>query len=77
MGGRCGAEHLAARCLIKARLNAAPAEGLQDACRPEGSDVSRILGKIETHPDVALSAEVVDFIGLEVVDEIGHLLGIG
>ena len=77
LGRRRRPEHLAARGLIEAGFNAGAAEDLQDTRRPEGGDVSRVFGEIEAHPDVTLGAEVVDLVGLEVVDEIGQLLRIG
>ena len=77
LGRRRGAEHLAARSLVKAGFDAAPAEGLEEARRPQGGDISRVFGEVEAHADVALGAEMVDLIGPEVVGEIGHLLGIG
>jgi len=70
-------EHLAARGLVKAGFDAAPAEGLEEARRSQRSDVPGVFGEVEAHADVALGAEMVDLIGPEVVDEIGHLLGIG
>ena len=33
-------------------------------------DVGGVLGHVETHPDVALRAEVVDLVGLQAVDEL-------
>lgn len=70
-------EHLAARGLVEFRLDAAPTEGFEEARRSQGRDVSGIFGKVEADADVALGAEMVDLIGLEVIDKISHLLGIG
>jgi len=73
LGGWGVAEHLAARSLVEPGLVPAAADGLEDPGRPQARDVARVLGEVEANADVALGGEVVDLVGLDVVDDLREL----
>ena len=53
------------------------ADRFEDAHRAEADDIARVFGDIEGNAHVRLRTEVVDFFGLELVEEFHHLHGIG
>ena len=57
------AKHFAAGGVVKAGRDAGLADGFEEASGAERGDVSRVFGDIEADADVALRAEVVDFVG--------------
>ncbi len=61
---RRGAEHLARRRLVKARLRiqARVAHRLQQTQRPQADRRGGVLGHVEAHAHVALRAQVVDLV---------------
>ena len=71
------AEHFAGTGLIKAGGNAGFAKGFEEADRSEGGHVSCVLWDIETDADMALSAEMVDFIRTSAINESGKVEGVG
>ena len=73
------AKHLGRRGLVEAAFfhEAGFADGFEDAHRAEADDVARVFRNIEGNAHVRLSAEVVNFVGLELVEEFHHLHGIG
>ena len=70
---RGGAEHLAGGRLVIAGLPSRAAQRLEDAGRPQAGDVPGVFRDVEGHADVALRAQVVDLVGLDVVDEVREL----
>ena len=70
---RGGAEHLAGGGLVVAGRAARAAQRLEDAGRAQAGDVAGVFGDVEGDAHVALRAQVVDFVGLDVVDEVGEL----
>src|SRR5215813_8967336 len=56
------AVHLAARGLVKTGADSCFANGFQNANRSDAGDVGGVFGNIETDPDVALRAEMINFI---------------
>jgi len=71
------AEHFAGTGLIKASGNAGFAKGFEEADGSEGGDISSVFWDIETDADMALSAEMVDFVGPSAIDEAGKVEGVG
>ena len=63
------AEHLAARGLVKTRSDSSFANCLQNTDRSNTSDISRVFGNIETDSDVALRAEMINLVRLQVVEQ--------
>jgi hypothetical protein len=63
--------------LIKASGNAGFAKGFEEADGSEGGDISSVFWDIETDADMALSAEMVDFVGPSAIDEAGKVEGVG
>ena len=52
-------------------------QAFEHAQRAEPGRVARIFRQVETDPDMALGAEMIDLVGLQVVDQVGELPGIG
>ena len=52
------------------------ADGFQQADHAHGHHVHGVFGLIETHPHMALGAQVVDFIRLDIVQHIAQSPGI-
>ena len=53
------------------------ANRLEDADGPDAHDVARVFRDVERHAHVRLRTEIVDFVGLEVIEELHHLHGVG
>ena len=70
------AVELRRRGLIDARVDARRAHRLEQSNRPEPRHVSGVLGRLEAHLDMALRAEVVDLVGLDVTQEIDERRGV-
>src|SRR5271155_3225059 len=64
------AEHLAGRRLIEPALETRQTNGLEQAQRAGGNDIGGILGDLETDFDVALSGEIINFLGADVVEQL-------
>ena len=73
------AEHLGRRRLVEARLLLEPedADGLEDPQRAERVGVRGVLRRLERHRDVALRGEVVDLVGLDLLDHADQVRGVG
>lgn len=69
--------HLAARGLVKARLYPGFTDSLQNTDRAHPGDVRRVFGNVKTHAHMALGAKIVNFVGLQLVEQLGHVDGIG
>jgi hypothetical protein len=69
LGGRRGAEHLRARSLVEAGLDASVADRFEQPDRSHARDVIRVLGNVERHAHVRLGSEVIDLVGLDLVNE--------
>lgn len=61
------AEHLRARGLVELTWDACFTQGLQDAHGPDGGDIGCVFGDIEADANVALGAEMKDFVGVQTV----------
>jgi len=72
---RC-AEHLARRRLVEARLDAGVADRLQQPHRALPGDVARVLRHVERDAHVRLRTEVVDLVGLQLVEHAHEPRGI-
>jgi hypothetical protein len=55
--------------LIELGLKPARAEGFQKTCRTKARDIAGVFGNIETDADVTLGSEVINFIGLCIIDD--------
>jgi len=64
------AEHLGARGWVETGGNAGLAQGFEDTRGADAGDIAGVFGNVETHTHMALCAEMVDLVGLEVVDEL-------
>jgi hypothetical protein len=53
------------------------ADGLEQAQGAEGVDVAGVFGMSKDSPHVALRAEVVDLVGLHLVEDAGQVGGVG
>src|SRR5579862_4346054 len=65
-----GAEHFGARGLIKLGLRTAAADSLEKTHRAKPTDISSVLGHVETYPNMTLCGKVVEFVGLKTIDKI-------
>ena len=65
--------HLGAGGLVETGGDAGLAQGLEDAGGADAGDIASVFGDVETHAHMALGAEVVNFIGFEVVDELHEI----
>ena len=70
------AEHLGAGRLVELDWKLAPADDLEEPRRAQSGHVARVRGRVEAHPHVALGAEVIHLIWLDVVDDIRYLFRI-
>ena len=61
--------HLAARGLVKMGANSGFADRFQNADRSYAGNVGGVFGNIETDTDVALRAEMIDFIRFQIVEQ--------
>ena len=77
LGRRRGAEHLRGGGLVEARAHPGLADRLEQPHRPRAGDVEGVLGDIEGDAHVALRAEVVDLIRLELVEQLDQRDGVG
>src|SRR5271167_4657092 len=66
-------EHFGRTGLIKTRLNPAPADRFDDPHRSETGDVPGKLRNLKAHLDMALSAEMINLVGLNIVNQIIQL----
>ena len=65
-------------CPVIAMLNgAALAGGFEDVEGSAAGDVEGVNGRVERDADVALGAEVVNFIGLDIEHQVGDVLAVG
>jgi len=75
LGRRGGAEHLAGRGLIESGVDSGLADRLEEPQRPQSRNIPGVLRHVEAHPHMALGAEVIDLIGLDVVQKVRELPG--
>ena len=61
------AEHLRGRRLVEARIQTQASDRLQDPHRAHGVDIDGVLGNLERHLDVRLRRQVVDLLGLKLL----------
>src|SRR5437588_8139815 len=71
------AEHLAAGGLVKTRSDSGFTNCLQNTNRPHASDIRRVLGNVETHADMALGAEMIDLVRLQIVQQFHQIYRVG
>ena len=73
------AEHLRGRGLVEAGpfLQAQDADGLEQAQGAERVGVGGVLGGLEAHLHVRLRREVVDLVGLGLLDDADQVGGVG
>ncbi|MNL02313.1 hypothetical protein D3C87_1228140 [compost metagenome] len=73
------AVELGGRRLVEAGLllKSQDPNGLEEAQGPHGIDVRRVLGGLEGDLDVALRGEVVDLVGLDLLDDPDQIGGVG
>jgi hypothetical protein len=69
-------EHLATRRVVEARRNSSFANSVQQPRRAQRRDVAGIFRNIEAHADVALRAQVVDFVRRNAIQQFGQAGGI-
>jgi hypothetical protein len=74
---RLAAEHLARGCLIKTAAEVCAADRFEQAQRSHSHHVRRVLGDVEAHTDMALSAQIVDFVGPDFREARGQRAGVG
>ena len=65
------------RCLVKPRRNPGLLDRVQQPQSPDRIGLRRVLRNLETHLHVALRAEVVDFGGLDLLDQAAQVRRIG
>jgi hypothetical protein len=72
-------EQFGGRGLVEARLllQAAGADRLQQAERPDAVDVGGVLGLLEAHRHMAHRAQVVDLVGLDLLDQSDDVRAVG
>ena len=79
--GLGAAEHLRAAGLVEADLFAAvlhvAADGLQQPDDPHAHHIHGIFRLVEAHPHVALGAQVVDLVGLHVIEDVAQGARVG
>ena len=63
------AEHLRARRLVEAALHAGQADRLEQAHGADAGGVTGVLGLVEADPHVRLRGEVVDLVGVDLVQQ--------
>ena len=63
--------------MVQARLDARLPDRLEEPGRSESAHIPRVLRLFERDHDVALSAEVVDLVGLDGPDQAGELGPVG
>ena len=73
------AEELGGGGLVEAAglLEAAGADGVQQAQRADGVDLGGVLGEVEGDLDVGLGAEVVDLVGADLGDDVAEVGAVG
>jgi len=77
LGGRGCTEELRGRGLVVLRGDAAPSYGFEKLRGAEAGRIARVFGHVEADPHMALSCQVVDLVGLYVIDHVGELARIG
>ena len=60
--------------MIKTGLDAAVTDRLEQSGRAQARDVGRVLRHVEADSDVALSAQVINLIRVEVVNQVDQLI---
>ena len=76
LGRRGGAKQFAGRGLVKPGLDAAAADGLQEPGDPQAGHIPGIFGHVEADPHMALGGQVIDFVRLDIVDQMAELPGV-
>jgi len=73
------AEEFAGARLVEAGFLFEPeeADGLQKAEGSQGIDIGGVLRGLEAHRDMALRAEVIDLVGLQILQDAREVCGIG
>ena len=64
------AEHFAARSLVKSRANSGFTNRLQDSNRSDASHIGGVFGNVEADAHVALRAEMINFVRLQIVKQL-------
>jgi len=75
LGRRGGAEHFAGGRLVEPRLDLGLLDGLQEPQGSQTRDVAGVFRHVKAHPHVALRAEVIDFVRLDLMEEIRQVTG--
>ena len=71
------AEHLAARSLVETRSDLGFLDCLEDPDSAQPRNVRRVFRDIEAHSNVALSAEMVNLVRLDVPQQLHQVEGVG
>src|SRR5262249_37939572 len=69
--------HLRAARLIKSRGDLRLANGFEDTNCTESGDITGVLGNVEANADVALRGQMVDFVGLDAIEQLDQVRRIG
>src|SRR5207249_7381087 len=69
--------HLAARGLVKTRANSGFANRFQNPDRSHAGDIGSVFGDIEADTDVALRAEMINFIRFQIVEQLHQINRVG
>jgi hypothetical protein len=73
LGGRRRTEHFTGGGLVETGFDPRLPYCLEEADRSETGHVAGVLRHVEAHPDMALGAEVVDFVRPGLLKEVGEL----
>ncbi len=71
------AEHLTARGLVKSCIHTRLAHGFEDARGADASDITGVFWNIKADTHMALSAEMIDLIRLQIINELHQVHAIG
>ncbi len=71
LGWWCIAEHLAAGCLVEFGFYAAPPYSFQDSGSAQGGDIAGILRHVKANPHLALGSQMVNFIRIDIIEQVG------
>src|SRR4029434_8994732 len=67
------AEHFAARSLIKTGTDTGFSNRFQNSNRAEAGNIRGVFGNVEADPDMALRREMVNFVRLQVVNQLHQI----
>src|SRR5437764_13454571 len=70
-------EHFAARSLIELGLDSCFSYGFQQAYRAQCGYIAGVFRNLKAHQNMALSAEIIDFVGLKAIEKSDQTCRIG